>query len=142
MRMRPSDMHILPSGDRLSWARFLYQSSFADYDPTWSFGGFALDELGYVMLKGLIKNPNTQGAGVTIATLPVGFRPSVNDVWNVFGYAEVPAGQHRVDVFPDGQIVFYPNVAGYPVYWMSLMGVRFKPENAAELATAASGTGS
>jgi hypothetical protein len=80
---------------------------------------------GTVELRGLVKS-GTSGAGTGIFTLPVGFRPTEQEVFlQTANHPTASQGFARVDVFPTGQV----QVVGYGPSatnaFLSLAGIRF-----------------
>jgi hypothetical protein len=75
--------------------------------------------LGVVQVRGLVTHPaGALTTSDTIATLPLGYRPSEHDLFSV---TDGGIGHLRLDVFPDGQIVLIG--AGGPT--VSLSGIAF-----------------
>ena len=68
-----------------------------------------------VVLSGMVAR--TSGTGTTIATLPVGYRPTKNELFAV----QTSSGLGRVDVYDDGTVVY---VSGGTT-WISLAGLIF-----------------
>lgn len=98
------------------WQPLAYATGWANYGSGFELGQYRKvgDE---VQLRGLI-NCGT-GAGATIATLPVGYRPSAIVLGQVGSNPAPTPANTRIDIFPDGNI----NYNGFAVgQWLSLSG--------------------
>lgn len=88
-------------------------------------GEYRKDQLGIVHLRGLVMragaSPYRDGP---IATLPAGYRPLRKRLFNVNTGSSVPG---RIDINPDGAIVWFEGGAGVPNY-TSLDGVSFSTD--------------
>jgi hypothetical protein len=100
-----------------------FASGWGDY-AGWSPVRFYKDPFGIVHLEGLAtKHSGTPVGGETILTLPVGYRPSAALIFAV--HAGEPNGVGRVDVHPDGRVVFTSGPVGHADY-QSLSTVHFR----------------
>jgi hypothetical protein len=72
----------------------------------------------FVSVEGLIKSGAASGA---MAILPVGYRPTEQLIF----LCQCSGGQQRIDVQPDGQIVFGGEGTGTPSTYLSLAGINF-----------------
>lgn len=112
----------------------IYAANWSDYatDGSWQVGGYALDSLGFVTVRGLVKKATAYVASDTIATLPAGFRPATPEIFTVFG-AESGSLLARVDVNSGGAIIFQGSVPTYSpagaMAYLSLAGIRFLQGN-------------
>jgi len=96
----------------------LYQNSWSDYNTGYNTGRYLKTTSGVVTLSGMIKRTGTPVQGEIIAVLPVGYRPSAP---LIFGIATNPNVSGRVDVYPDGRIIY---IFG-DLTWFSLENVHF-----------------
>lgn len=85
-------------------------------------GGFRKDQLGIVHLRGLVTRPgSTPAQDQVIAELPPGYRPKRS---RLFAVQAGSGGPGRVDIAPDGSIIWYYGGTGVPNY-TSLEGISF-----------------
>lgn len=109
----------------------IFAANWSDYGAPFAVGGYALDAVGWVTLRGLVKKAVAYAAGDTIVTLPVGSRPAAQEIFTVFGQDNVMGvSVVRVDVAPTGIVSFQGTYA--PNYstpstlaWVTLAGIRF-----------------
>ncbi len=103
-----------------AWTNLSFQNNWYNYGQTMATGAYALTTAGVVMLKGLVANASTlSGSNTVIATLPVGYRPSEQLIFQTTS-ANVAS---RVDVWTDGTIRL---VVGSTT-WVALDGINFMP---------------
>ena len=113
----------------------IYAANWSDYNAaggTWQVGGYALDALGWVILRGFAKKATAWVAGETILTLPVGVRIGANEMFVCTANDSVMGPfVARVDVLPNGVVQF--DNATAPIYstpgnmsYLSLAGIRFQ----------------
>jgi hypothetical protein len=97
-----------------------YASGWADYGSGNQLLG-AYRHLGRCYLQGLAKRTGVAGAGLTICTLPVGYRPAARLLYPIFYNGTTAA---EISVETDGRIIAIPNVStnGY----VSLSNVSFR----------------
>lgn len=101
------------------WQALPYNNSWVDYDTTlWGGGQYYKDSLGIVHMRGLIKG-GTAGSGITVGTLPVGYRPQTFNQLFLVATNDVYG---RLEVHPDGTVV---TGAGISVIWVSLANIHF-----------------
>ncbi|MFZ2126160.1 MAG: type II secretion system protein [Candidatus Microsaccharimonas sp.] len=100
------------------WANFNFQNGWVDYGDVWAPGGYTKTSAGVVVLKGLLRRPGNSTNPQTIATLPVGYRPSQNYIYQRVGNSAVT----RVDVRADGVV----QISGINSD-VSLDGIAFQP---------------
>jgi len=97
-----------------------FTGTWVNFAGGWQSAGFYKDPLGFVHLRGMIKN----GTIATSAfTLPPGHRPTVSEKFAVAtgsAVANVTAGS--LDVLTDGTVVPAVGLTGY----VSLSGIRFR----------------
>lgn len=101
------------------WTNITFQNSWVNYSTDWVTAQYMKDDMGFVHLKGMIKNGNSTSAVIT--TLPVGFRPSIRQLFSVISFGS----SSRIDVIPDGnvQAINITNVG-----WCCLDGISFYAE--------------
>lgn len=129
MRIRPRDTHMGPSDDRLNWIKPFFLNGWVDYaDATFRAASWALDEFGWVVIRGLISNSSSITAGVpsTIFLLPNDFRPAQTDIFPAIGAVAGVSSHMRIDVTQEGLVQYTPTVTG-AVSHLAL-AARFKPE--------------
>ena len=105
-----------------SWNAPSYAGSWANYGGAYINGGYMIDSMGFIHLRGLIK---TTGTGLPIFTLPSGYRPSAQLIFTV-QYYDYGVGyvNGRVDVTSAGVVqVSFPTPASGD--WVSLTGLSF-----------------
>ena len=100
------------------WTALTLKNGWATYSTDWTTGSYWKDSLGFVHLTGLVKN----GSG-NIATLPVGYRPKLTEVFHIITSGET---EGRVDILSDGEIV-PTQIAG--TAWVTLSDITFYAEN-------------
>lgn len=94
--------------NNLSAAQLL--NSWVPYGSGWQFPSYCIDFLGWVHLRGLLSATTVGGGGPAIAlpstmfVLPVGFRPSRNEMLTAVIYDGTHEVVGRLDVFPDGSV--------------------------------------
>lgn len=97
----------VPKSGLTGWTAPTLVNSFANYELTFRKAGYRKNSDGLVTLRGLVKNAASSTAFVTnMFTLPEGYRPSEQEVFNVraaIGAAAETAW--RIDVTPLGQVV-------------------------------------
>ena len=100
----------------------------------WNFGGTSFNEVGFykdsvgiVHLKGLAAQwcGGGNGAGATIFTLPVGYRPLETELQVTLSNNAV----NRINVNANGTVVPELAVGSASGQWISLDGVSFRAEN-------------
>ena len=127
MRNQPFDLG--QNENRMEWVRPNYLNGWADYGLPWCPGGWAVDEFGWVVLRGLITNPNNVTVSPSpIFNLPQDCRPAANELYSAYGNVVVRGDEVlRVDAYPDGNVSYIIYIAGVVPY-LSLSGIRFKPD--------------
>jgi competence protein ComGC len=110
----PARLTVNSSG----WTALTFQNSWANYSGSYASGAYLKTSSGIVMLNGMLTRTGSPVAGEVIATLPPGYRPSVPLVFGICTSASV-AG--RVDVYPNGNILFEYGSAT----WLSLQNINF-----------------
>lgn len=96
------------------WTSFTLQNSWVDYSPPYSSAAYTKTSAGVIVLKGMVR----AGSG-NIATLPAGYRPALNVMFE--NSSNQTAG--RVDVRTDGTV----GVSIGSTVWFSLDGIAFMP---------------
>lgn len=101
-----------------TWQAPTLLNSWVDYGGTFAPSGYRKLPSGEVLLRGLIKN-GTGTAGTVLCTLPVGYRPSYQLIFNCISSGNVVA---RVDVNTNGDVTiqYISSTA-----WLSLNGMIF-----------------
>ena len=95
--------------------------NFSPYNNGWQIPRFYIQD-GRVYLEGLARRSNAVFvSGETILTLPTGFRPQSNRIFT----AGQSGNQLRVDVYPDGRVVYINGTDGGNDY-VSLDNVSFR----------------
>ncbi len=118
IRATSKNNNISPTADT-TWSPLLAQtSSWTDYDTNHNSHGYRRTKDGVVILKGLIKKSSAVVGGEVIATLPDGYRPSEQLVFQTATNSNTAS---RVDVKANGDITVVSGNAG----WLSLNGVKF-----------------
>ncbi len=107
-----------------NWYNLAYQNGWTDYNNgadtnIYQTGAYTKSSAGVVMLKGLLRRVGTATSGEIIATLPSGYRPAENFMFQ----GESSGGSARIDIYPDGTIRFQTGGTG----WYSLEGISFIP---------------
>lgn len=96
-------------------------NNFANYDKGYNQASYWKDKNGVVHLTGLI-NTGTNTTGTVIATLPVGYRPKLNEIFSAFtGNA---SSSMRLNVDSTGVISFNGTYTSF----IGLAGISFKAE--------------
>ena len=103
-----------------AWNALVLQNNWSDYNQAYATSAYTKTSAGVVVLKGLIKRAGTPGASETIATLPPGYRPSEQ---LIFQTSTSPNIASRVDVAANGDIILSAGDAG----WLALDGIKFLP---------------
>ena len=97
------------------WTAVTFQNSWVNYDGTFNQCGYLRDPHGFVHLRGLVKSGTI---GTTIFTLPAGYRPEYQQLFNV----QSNSALGRCDVKTNGEVTAN---AGNNA-WFSLDGLIFK----------------
>lgn len=108
-----------------NWITPSYTAGWSDYDATEWFGiRYMKDSLGFVHMKGLIKNISgaTKNGGETLFTLPVGYRP----IHRIRTIAPGYNGIFQLDIMPSGAVLCMSPIIA--TEWCSLAAVVFKAE--------------
>ncbi len=100
-----------------TWIAPTFTNSWVNYDLVYNQCGYYKDALGFVHLRGLVKNGSD---GTSIFTLPSGYRPQYQELM------AVSSADHygRVDVATTGTVV--PSATTTEPTWVSLDGIIFK----------------
>jgi hypothetical protein len=98
------------------WTNFVLQNNWIDYSTSnWATAAYTKTTGGLVVLKGLIKSGT---AGTTVATLPVGYRPAQNLLFQSLA----SSANARIDVLTNGNVNIVTGSGD-----LSLEAVRFMP---------------
>ena len=100
-----------------SWKSFAYQNSWADYGAPFGPAGYRKLSSGLVVLKGLVQG----GTAAGIATLPAGYRPGHQGLFNMQTNPNIAC---RIDIQTDGVILHN----GGSNVWLALNGITFLAE--------------
>jgi hypothetical protein len=122
VRVTSPNNNITPTSD-VAWSSFSLQNNWTDYGSGYYTNGYRRTKDGVVILKGLIKRSGTITSGEIIGTLPVGYRPSEELIFETCTNSNASS---RVDIFSDGTVRV---IAGDPG-WLSLDGIKFLPSDA------------
>jgi len=114
--------------DEQGWITVPYATGWADYDAVeWMGGRYMKDSLGFVHMKGLVKNNtgSSKAGNDTIFTLPVGYRPSfkLRFITNAGGAGNSAV---QIDVWTDGTVKTTSAVPASE--WVSISPLVFKAE--------------
>lgn len=93
--------------------------NWSDYGGGFTGVSYWRDAIGLIHVRGLALTAVARGVGVTIFTLPLGFRPAAQEIFAQQG----PAGLVRVDVAANGNVVL--QTALNAADWVSFAGVIF-----------------
>lgn len=99
-----------------AWIVPAFMNGWINFNTTHNPAGYFKDSLGIVHLRGLVKNGTNN---TTIFTLPVGYRPSYQELQAV---QTNPNTIGRVDILADGQVTVVSGSNG----WVSLDGITFR----------------
>lgn len=94
-------------------------ANWTDYGAGFTGVSYWRDALGLVHIRGLAQTAVARAIGVTIFTLPAGFRPAAQEIFTMQG----PGGLVRVDVAAAGNV--YLQTALNALDWVSLSGIKF-----------------
>jgi hypothetical protein len=107
-------------------------ATWEDYGGSYGPAAYRKDSTHEVHLRGLVKQ-TAAPSGATILTLPEGHRPAHRLIFLVASSSNTPG---RVDVVPDGRVLWYPGNSGY----VTLSGLSFHVEPATFESGALAGT--
>lgn len=111
---------LLVSGDttlaQTAWAAPALASGWGNFGSGYDTAGYFRDSAGVVHLRGLVVR--TSGTGLTMLTLPVGFRPAGR---KIFAGSSADA-YARIDITTAGDVILS---SGSPTTWVSLEGITF-----------------
>jgi len=110
-----------PTADT-NWIGLTFQNSWTNYGYEYNNGSYRRTSDGVVNLKGLLKKNGTFVSNEIIATLPVGYRPSEQ---LIFQTSTMPNAASRVDVDTSGNI----RVVVGDASWVSIDGITFLPSD-------------
>jgi len=113
----PTQLAYYPANKDSNWINLSLAPNWSYYSNPFTKPQYIKGSDGLVSLKGLIKYSGTPGYDTTIATLPVGFRPSGRVLHN--GVAS--SGYTRTDILSTGEIRFMTGSSA----WTSLDGITF-----------------
>jgi hypothetical protein len=100
------------------WRTPGFQNNWKNYGSGYNPAGFMIDSMGFVHLRGLVKD-GAIGDGIPIFTLPAGYTPPFRQL-HVVQTNQANAG--RVDILADGRICVIVGNAS----WLSLDGITFR----------------
>lgn len=100
-----------------AWQTPTMTNGWVTYDGTYNPPGYMKDSLGFVHLRGLIKNGTD---GTSMFTLPAGYRPEYREL--LAGASEDHYG--RIDVTTAGQVI--PSATTTAPGWVCIDGLTFK----------------
>lgn len=120
LRFRADAVSLRCAGEALVAPTYA-DANWADYGGGFTGGGYWRDALGLIHLRGLVQTSVGRAVGATIFTLPVGFRPSAQEL---FAVNIGTTGTHgRVDVAATGQVYIQTALAASD--FVSLSGIVF-----------------
>jgi hypothetical protein len=119
------DLTVSTAGSSIaqeSWTGLSFASYWQDYDNSADYedGAYMKDSMGFIHVRGLIETTSTL-AGTTIATLPVGYRPTKHCVFTQYSADNAV----RVDVESTGVIKASTGFTDGNNEWLSLAGIIF-----------------
>ncbi len=114
------------------WNSLVYQNNWSDYGNGYATGAYTMTSAGVVVIKGLIKRAGTPVPGETIATLPVGYRPSEAIMFGTSTSTSGADATARIDINPNGSILYNNGSGG----WLSLDRMMFIPSTSSYAWTA------
>lgn len=91
-----------------------YANGWVLFDSAWGGGNYWKDRNNVVHIQGIVKN----GTNSTICTLPAGYRPTQQLIFE----STSNDARCRVDVYPDGRVIAG---GGYNNAWVSLSNVHY-----------------
>ena len=103
------------------WTGLAYATAWSDYMSVYARGRYSMDSNGYVHVEGLMAK--VTGGSNLIATLPVGFRPEYQHIFQMVSNVAT-SGSQRVDVASNGNIAVSGWASG-DTGWCSLSGISF-----------------
>lgn len=103
-----------------AWQTPTLQNSWVQYDTIFGTAQYYKDSTGVVHLRGLLKN-GTVTAGTSLFTLPAGYRPVMQMLYEVTSND----ARARLDVKTDGTVTTGPGVSNL---WVSLANMSFRAE--------------
>lgn len=103
------------------WTSFVAQNGWTDYGSPYATAAWTQTSDGLIVFKGVIATPPN---GLTVATLPLGYQPSLALMFTTETNSNIAS---RVDIGADGTIQFQAGSNG----WLSLDGIEFLPSTSA-----------
>ncbi len=109
-----------------------YQPHWGDYGTGYAQGSYALGTDQMVVVRGLIAKSTNYAGFEIIATLPVGFRPALGEVFACPAILSTGEFVFFLAVNPDGTITLNQVTGGFSpaiVTYLSLSGISFQQAN-------------
>jgi hypothetical protein len=105
------------------WIALAFGANWSNYNAAVASCAYLKDAMGWVKLKGSATKSGTPAAGDVIGTLPLGFRPELEEYFPCATGATSAAGELRVEA--DGDIVWLAGSTNETDY-TSLSGISFR----------------
>lgn len=104
------------------WTGFSYGANWSNFGSGYQTGQYWKDDSGIVHLHGLITRSGGFIGGETMLTLPVGFRPTGQEIFACDGEGCII----RVDILTNGVVqLIGPSVGTAGAFWVSMNGITF-----------------
>ena len=130
MRTSPFDLYTSPNDNFADWVVPNLLNGWTNYGGAYRGAGWMFDELGWVVLRGLVAQAAVVNGNSVIFNLPNDMRATTkHEIFATVGSADNVYGIHRLDVHSTGNVVFVPRATGFAVAFISLSGIRFRPDN-------------
>jgi hypothetical protein len=109
-----------------AWTAVTFATDWEDYSTsTYEECSYFKDSMGFVHLRGLAECSDPFGGGDTIFTLPTGYRPSRQGIYNVRSNDAAGVDTCRVNVNADGTVEATDDFTPVAGAWVSLSGILF-----------------
>jgi len=123
------DLTVLGTANSIAqpaWTAVTFATNWEDYSTsTYEECSYFKDSMGFVHLRGLAQCANGTTPGTTIFTLPAGYRPSRQGIYNVRSYDAGGTHSCRLNVNADGTVVTSDDFTPASDGWVSLSGILF-----------------
>ena len=109
-----------------AWTAVTFATDWEDYSTsTYEECSYFKDSMGFVHLRGLAQCANGTTPGTTIFTLPAGYRPSRQGIYNVRSNDAAGVDTCRLNVNADDTVVTSDDFTPASDAWVSLSGILF-----------------
>lgn len=116
------DLEWSSGGFAAGWTALTYNTGWASYGSPYKAMSYCrIGDL--VMVNGLVLR--SSGTNVIIGTLPSGYRPATNKIFNTMIKVDTIEGYHRLEVDTSGNITL-SSITGTTVNWVSLDCIQFR----------------